>query len=239
MRSPPHGGADRNDIGTSDGATLIQGRPLTGARIETTAFCRMVGSGEVAPSRRRGSRARRRRRRPCRRSVGSWPGRWPATPARRRCRAPGRPSAGGRRGGRRRRRARGSWSCGLRGSARSPGSAPPFCAGRRAVGADRGAVHHDDVRRLGTGRQRRQQFLPEPALASPIEPVEQRRARAVLGRDRAPAQPLAEPLQDAADHPTIVHSRLAAPMRQQRLDRRPLCIAQPQPPRHRPCPERA
>jgi hypothetical protein len=43
-------------------------------------------------------------------------------------------------------------------------------------------------------------------------------------------------MQDAADHPPIINPRLAAQMRQQRLNRRPLHIAQPKPLAHDPSP---
>jgi hypothetical protein len=48
-----------------------------------------------------------------------------------------------------------------------------------------------------------------------------------LRRDRPAAQALAVTVLDAADHPPIIHLRLAAKARQQRLNRCPLRIAQP------------
>ena len=56
-KSPPHGGADRNDrrLDLGDDAADL-GRPLTGARIETTFRQRVATLQNVAPSRGRGSK---------------------------------------------------------------------------------------------------------------------------------------------------------------------------------------
>jgi hypothetical protein len=43
-------------------------------------------------------------------------------------------------------------------------------------------------------------------------------------------------MQDAADHPPVINARLAAKVRQQRFNRRPLRIAQPKPLAHDPSP---
>ncbi len=53
--SPPHGGADRNMRGYSFN-TADEGRPLTGARIETPCRAAPRCHAEVAPSRGRGSK---------------------------------------------------------------------------------------------------------------------------------------------------------------------------------------
>ena len=60
-RSPPHGGADRNDIGSClpHGADAPC-RPLTGARIETLPSSAARPPPPVAPSRGRGSKPHRR-----------------------------------------------------------------------------------------------------------------------------------------------------------------------------------
>jgi hypothetical protein len=46
-------------------------------------------------------------------------------------------------------------------------------------------------------------------------------------------------MQDAADHPPVINPRLAAKVRQQRLERCPLRIAQPKPLCHHPSPSKA
>ena len=55
QRSPPHGGADRNLSETLQPLDA-QRRPLTGARIETSASWRATAAPAVAPSRGRGSK---------------------------------------------------------------------------------------------------------------------------------------------------------------------------------------
>ena len=57
LASPPHGGADRN-INCALGYPMTNGRPLTGARIETSVRPCSRSTRSVAPSRGRGSKPR-------------------------------------------------------------------------------------------------------------------------------------------------------------------------------------
>src|SRR5205085_1203918 len=55
LKSPPHGGADRNKV-VKVNDDILSGRPLTGARIETIFPAPGLVPPRVAPSRGRGSK---------------------------------------------------------------------------------------------------------------------------------------------------------------------------------------
>ena len=82
------------------------------------------------------------------------------------------------------------------------------------MGAHGGAVDHGDPGRVLAGDEGCEQLLPQAALAPPVEAVEHGRAGPVCVRQRTPAQAFAKTMQDAAQHPAIVHPRLAAQVRQ-------------------------
>jgi hypothetical protein len=97
--------------------------------------------------------------------------------------------------------------------------------GRRAV---------DDLRvgRIGC-YQGVEQVLPKPASRPSVEPIVDRRRRPVERRAVLPSAAHFQHMNDAADHPSVVdptRSRLIA--RQQRFDRRPLPIVEPELVRH-------
>ncbi len=78
---------------------------------------------------------------------------------------------------------------------------------------------------------------PDTLLAPAVEPIEQRRPRTILGRNGTPGQSLAISMQDAADHPPVVHPRFAAELWQQRLNHSLLHVTQPELLRHDPPPD--
>jgi hypothetical protein len=93
--------------------------------------------------------------------------------------------------------------------------------GRRAV---------DDLRvgRIGC-YQGVEQALPKPTSRPPVEPIVDRRRRPVERRAVLPSAAHFQHMNDAADHPSVVDptcSRLIT--RQQRFDRQPLPIVQPE-----------
>jgi hypothetical protein len=97
--------------------------------------------------------------------------------------------------------------------------------GRRAV---------DDLRvgRIGC-YQGVEQALPKPTARPSVEPIVDRRRRPVERRAVLPSAAHFQHMNDAADHPSVVdptRSRLIA--WQQRFDRQPLPIAQPELVRH-------
>jgi hypothetical protein len=97
--------------------------------------------------------------------------------------------------------------------------------GRRAV---------DDLRvgRIG-GYQGVEQALPKSASRPPVEAIIDRRRRSVDGRAILPSAAHLQHMNDAADHPPVVdptRTRLIAG--QQRFDRRPLPIIEPELVRH-------
>jgi hypothetical protein len=97
--------------------------------------------------------------------------------------------------------------------------------GRRAV---------DDLRvgRIGCD-QGVEQALPKPTSRPPVEPIVDRRRRPVERRAVLPSAAHFQYMNNAADHPSVVdptRSRLIA--RQQRFDRRPLPIVEPELVRH-------
>src|SRR5258708_2728010 len=88
---------------------------------------------------------------------------------------------------------------------------------------DRGGA--DDTGAAGHRGEHRQ---PNALAAPAIEAIVNRGVRPVLGRAVAPPRTGAQHMQDAADHPAVIHPmRPLAPPRQQGLKPKPLRIAQP------------
>jgi hypothetical protein len=97
--------------------------------------------------------------------------------------------------------------------------------GRRAVDHLRGATIRS--------HQGLEQSLPKPAPGPPVEAIVDRRRRTIEVRTIFPAAAHLEHVNDAADHPAIVdptRARLIA--WQQRFDRRPLLLVEPELVRH-------
>ena len=97
----------------------------------------------------------------------------------------------------------------------------------------RGTVDHRDLRRVSAGDEGREDALPQPALAPAVPAIEDRGVWPVFRRQGAPAAAFTQPVDDAADHPTIVHApRPSVDHRQMRRDRCPLHVIQPEQARH-------
>ena len=92
-----------------------------------------------------------------------------------------------------------------------------------------GTVDQHLGRRPAHARQRMEQVNPD-ALGSPAnEPVVKRLSWPVDGRRINPAPTRLQHVDDAADHPEVVHPRLAARVRGQvRRDLRELLVRQPE-----------
>ena len=115
---------------------------------------------------------------------------------------------------------------------RFPAPGPPFSARRRALHFDRGAVDRTCVIRDGLD-QRREKSLPQATSAPAVEPIIDRRMRPVDGRAVLPATAAALDMKDATDDPSIIlPPRPRIDLRQQRINRRPRLIAQPELSRH-------
>ncbi len=168
---------------------------------------------------------------PCRRQADASAARWTAAPGRRGCRGPGPPSASVRRGGQRRRRARGFLLGDCCASGRWPDFAAPF-----APAAERWARPAVLSTLAKSGGSSDATSAASNFCQMPFSLQQSQRLNSVVrgpySAGLAPTQPLAKPMQDAANDPAIVHPRLAAEMRKQRLHRRPLRIAQPELPCH-------
>ena len=127
-----------------------------------------------------------------------------------------------------RRSGRGSWWSVRRGTVQSPGSAPPFAAGRAAMSLHRRGI---DENRSGRspGRGQGVEDVNPDALRSPsYEPVVERLVRPVgVGRILPPA-PRLQHVDDPADDPPVVDPRLAPSVgRQQRREAVELSLGQP------------
>src|SRR5258708_9716495 len=108
----------------------------------------------------------------------------------------------------------------------------PLSAAGRAVGLGRRAVDHLGVAAIRS-HQGLEQSLPEPAPGPPVEAIVDRRGRSVEGRAILPTATHLEHMNDAADHPSIVDpTRARLIVRQQRFDRRPLLLVEPELVRH-------
>jgi hypothetical protein len=122
----------------------------------------------------------------------------------------------------------GFWSSVPRASDRSPGFSPPFSARSRAMGLHGGAVDQDLLGRPSGLRKRVEQADPD-AFCRPADiAVVEGFPRPVFWRSVNPATAGPQHIDDPADHPTIVHPRLASRVpRQMRFDLRKLIVRQP------------
>src|SRR5271154_6354034 len=115
----------------------------------------------------------------------------------------------------------GFWSPARRASDQSPGFSPPFSTRSRAMGLHSGAVDQDLLGRPSGLRKRVEQADPD-AFCRPADiAVVEGFPRPVFWRSVDPATAGPQHIDDPADHPTIVHPRLASRVRRQmRLDLR-------------------
>jgi hypothetical protein len=103
------------------------------------------------------------------------------------------------------------------------------------MGLSRRAVDDLRIGRIGC-YQGVEQALPKPTAGPPIEPIVDRRRRPVERRAVLPSAAHFQHMNDAADHSTVVDPTSAWLIaRQQRFDRRPLPIVEPELIRHLQC----
>jgi hypothetical protein len=122
---------------------------------------------------------------------------------------------------------RGFLSCDPRASDRLLGSLPPFSACCRAMRLGRGAIDDGNVVR-GQFHQGAEQALPPSAHRPAMEPIVNRGRRPLDCRTILPATPRPQHMNDAANDAPVIHSRRARSILwQQRLNRRPLPLVQP------------
>jgi hypothetical protein len=122
----------------------------------------------------------------------------------------------------------GSSSCAHPASARSPACIPPFSAGGRAVRPNRRTVDQYLLRwPAGTG-QRLEKLDPNPFAGPAHIAVVERLARPVIRRRIDPAAAGLQNMDDAADHPLIIDTRLTPCITwQMRFDPRKLFVRKP------------
>src|SRR4051794_33246886 len=117
-----------------------------------------------------------------------------------------------------------SWSA-HRASGRSPVHTPPFSAARRAMRFDRGGVDRQSHSVLAAAGERFKDRLPMSALSPAIEPIVDRRVRAIVGRAIAPACAALKHVNDTADNASIVFGLVRWQMR---LYLSPLLVVEPE-----------
>src|SRR5690606_31934591 len=119
-----------------------------------------------------------------------------------------------RSGGRRqacnaRRSGHGSWRCARRAIGRSPGWVPPFSSRRAAVGSDGRAID-EQLSRWSAGIGQGVEYgAPYPFGCPALEAVVECLPRTVDGRCVNPTPSALDDMDDAADHPPVIHARLA------------------------------
>jgi hypothetical protein len=122
----------------------------------------------------------------------------------------------------------GSSSCAHPASARSPACIPPFSAGGRAVRPNRRTVDQHFLRwPAGTG-QRMEKLAPYPFAGPADVAIIERLARSVIRRCIDPATARLENMDDPADHPLVIDTRLPPRVaRQMRRNTRKLFVRKP------------
>ena len=116
-----------------------------------------------------------------------------------------------------------------RATCRSPAPTPPFRALSRAMRLHVAAVQGQFLGRRTCGGRSFEEALPDAGPRPAVVPVVDRGRRPVGGGNVPPATAGLENVQDAADHPAIIHPGLARTAgRQMRLDRRPYSIGKPE-----------
>ena len=113
-------------------------------------------------------------------------------------------------------------------SVQSPVSAPPFSARCRAVRLDVRGIDHLHLARSSASGKLAKQPLPHATPRPTHEAIVDRCRWAVLRWAIAPPAAALQNVQDAADHPPVIHAIFTAYVRRQkRLDLLPLLVAQP------------
>src|SRR5438045_5777601 len=121
-----------------------------------------------------------------------------------------------------------SWSA-RRARCRSPGHSPHVSPARRAMRFDRGVVDRQSHAGLAAARERFKDRLPMSALSPAIEPIVDRRVRAIVGRAITPACAALKHVNDTADNASIVFARRPGLVRwQMRLYLSPLLVVEPE-----------
>lgn len=170
---------------------------------------------------------------PCRPAVSWRVATRPGAPTRPGHRASGPVTGRSRAAGRARRRPWGAWSRARLSCARWPAAAPPSPeACRRAVRLQMRAVHRDRLAvsaRQGQGAEDAGEHPPaRPAHKAVAEGL----GGAVDRRSVLPPEPVAPDRDDPAQHPPIIHPRLAPRLGNLRPQPLNLCVCQPEPPAH-------
>ncbi len=110
----------------------------------------------------------------------------------------------------------------------------PLCleACRRAVCLQMGAVHHEGIAIYTRLSQVSEDLGKHPKARPADKAVVQRLVWPVVGWGILPAQAVAQDMEDAAQHPAIIHTRLAPGLWKVRPEPLDLLVSQPELSRH-------
>ena len=95
-----------------------------------------------------------------------------------------------------------------------------------------GAVHHEGIAIYTRLSQVSEDLGKHPQAGPPDEAVVQRLVRSIHRRRILPAQAVAQDMEDAAQHPAIIHTRLAPGLWKVRPEPLDLLVSQPELSRH-------
>jgi len=124
--------------------------------------------------------------------------------------------------------AHGSSWCDRHASDQSPASVPPFSSCRTAVGFHGGRVDQDLRRRSTCGSQRLEDVLPDALIGPTDEAIVERLSRAIRQGRIHPTASRLQNMDDATDHPPVIHARFASGIRREmRLKPGELLLGQP------------